>query len=1128
MDSSIYVGIVVLPGITAAVMLALFSYLQIQTRAPYFRAWQVAWVFYLVSYALQFIRLTVAPSMGIAWAAKALLGGTAICIWISTRLIRQDYRFRIMDPVWFVLALAWGWADAFVVYHDAFRQSLGSSWYLSKIEFGAGALLVLSAIRFFRRGWATRSDAFKLLGVALFAWAGLLFLSPFHELMGRISAGTGHFLGSLPQMLLGIAMVMVLYDSERRTVEENLLALSTLNEPQHGAHNPAVLRAEMLRMLEQLLQVMRCDRGAIVMGDEASSQLPTVQFGFTDELFQAFKQDGTCERVTEAARLRGEPIAVSFDVTDLGARGSFPQEEKVRPAMMQFGVRGMACAPLLAGEGVAGVIVVAHGRRGGFGEAQLRMLDALTRQIALTLQNYALVKETLRRREESELLTEIGQMVSSRLDPDEILLTVQRELSHLFDTRNFYVAFLEGEQLRFAIDCDNGAIGSKRSRRRTNGITEHIIQSGQPLLIRHDMEARRRELGVVPTGRPAKCFCGVPVFSQGNPVGVMAVLSYEEENLYSERDLEVLRTAAGQVSVAYDNARLFRDEQRRARTLAFLNTVSRMAISSQNAAQMLDEIVSEVQSNFTVDHIGIGVLDYVSKEVEIKAAGGNSTGVLGRRIPLGVGVLGRVARSNETALQQGTGQKLLGLLPDARSILCIPLTYSESLLGVLNLESAAENAFSNEDVLLLRTLSDLVAAALHNALVFQKMQQQSITDGLTGIKTRRYFLEAVHSEYRRASRSGRAFSVVLIDLDKFKEVNDSFGHLEGDLVLSRVGRLLEQKSRQSNVIARYGGDEFVILMPETGVEQAEILSERLRLWLATDPMLAERKISGSFGVATFPLHGATVEDIIRIADAGMYVSKRAGGNKVSTPDDFGAAHSLVTQRQLVTTYVEGFLQRESTGPDSLDELVDTLQKLRSAVQDDQAQAMRDALVILTRTAETREIHSAGHGDTVSKHVEAIGAELGLPREEIDELAFSARIHDIGKILIPEKILNKPYALTEEEFHLVKMHPTLGEELVRVMPNGSRIAGIVRHHHERFDGAGYPDNISGERIPLGSRIISAVEAYVNMVMERPYAELKTPAQAMEELEELSGTQFDGMIVRVFTRLLRAAKSSRSTQ
>ena len=182
------------------------------------------------------------------------------------------------------------------------------------------------------------------------------------------------------------------------------------------------------------------------------------------------------------------------------------------------------------------------------------------------------------------------------------------------------------------------------------------------------------------------------------------------------------------------------------------------------------------------------------------------------------------------------------------------------------------------------------------------------------------------SELKRASRSGRPISVVLMDLDKFKSVNDTKGHLEGDLVLTRVGRLLEQKCRQSNVVARYGGDEFIILMPETGVEQAQILAERLRLWIAQDPMLSEHQITGSFGVASFPVHGFSMEDIIRVADAGMYVSKRKGGDRVSTAEEIAGGESAAVRRQQISGYIEGFLQREHTGPEHVDELIATLRR----------------------------------------------------------------------------------------------------------------------------------------------------------------------------------------------------------
>ena len=458
----------------------------------------------------------------------------------------------------------------------------------------------------------------------------------------------------------------------------------------------------------------------------------------------------------------------------------------------------------------------------------------------------------------------------------------------------------------------------------------------------------------------------------------MVAMNPDREFVFEQRDLDVLVTAAGQVSVAVENARLFADEQRRSRQLAFLNNVSRTAISSDDPVHMLGEIASEIQKNFSFDHIGVGLLDYGTKEIEIKAEAGVTAHAMGRRIPIGTGILGRVARTGERALvQNALPGNLTGILPDSRAVLCIPITYGESLLGVLNIESRNENAFSPQDVLILNTLADLLATALHNAFVFQKLQQQSITDGLTGIKTRRFFWEALSAEWKRASRSGRPFSVVLIDLDKFKEVNDSMGHFEGDLVLARVGRLLEQKSRQSNVVARYGGDEFIVLMPDTGSEQAQVLAERLRQWLASDPMLSEHHITGSFGVASFPMHGFSIEDIIRVADCRhvrlqalrrKFGLDRAGicrgpGLRPAAPADIGLYRGLSAARA----------HRAGT-PRGID--LHAEQTLRRDEEDCNVPLLKEAIESLSRAAESRELQTAGHGDLVARYTEVVARAPG--------------------------------------------------------------------------------------------------------------------------------------------------------
>jgi len=185
-----------------------------------------------------------------------------------------------------------------------------------------------------------------------------------------------------------------------------------------------------------------------------------------------------------------------------------------------------------------------------------------------------------------------------------------------------------------------------------------------------------------------------------------------------------------------------------------------------------------------------------------------------------------------------------------------------------------------------------------------------------------------------------------------------------------------------------------------------------------------------------------------------------------------------------------------------------------------------ALRTLTRAAETRE-YSAGHGDAVARFAEAIGHELMLTEEEMTDLVFAARVHDVGKIIIPERILNKPGPLSDDEFALMKKHVLVGAQIVDAIPGRERARLMVLHHHERFDGSGYPNGQRGEEIPLGSRISSVAEAFVDMTTERAYAAIKSQEEAIAELEAMSGVQFDGMLVRILIRQLRGEKIIKSS-
>ena len=242
-------------------------------------------------------------------------------------------------------------------------------------------------------------------------------------------------------------------------------------------------------------------------------------------------------------------------------------------------------------------------------------------------------------------------------------------------------------------------------------------------------------------------------------------------------------------------------------------------------------------------------------------------------------------------------------------------------------------------------------------------------------------------------------------------------------------------------------------------------------------------------------------------------------------DRAGCEGRICPRRNEISAYIEAS-QRECNRPEQLGELTSTLFKLCGGEQDCKVQLLKEAIESLSRAAESREVATAGHGDMVARYSEVIARALGLSSEETADLVFAARVHDVGKIFVPEQILNKPGPLHDEEFFQVKLHPHIGAEIVGKIPHSDMMREAIEHHHQRFDGSGYPDGLRGEQVPLWARIIGLADAYANMVTEQSFSAARTPDQALDELSKMSGTRFDGMLVRLLIRGLKAEPPSSS--
>jgi len=1146
--------------VSAGLTTAIFALLQRLKRQTYVSLWAWGWALLTAHYlgpVFASWRGTAGWSGVLAILSEWLLAMAGLLFLTAAQAYAQTAPpVRTITAAGAVFAL---WA---VVYER--------HWFPVAPDLGIGLVLFAVAWSFWQEGRKQESLADELLAAAFGFWGALVLARVFGERSAFPLARDAGVVVVIPQLFVAGLMIMALYEEEKRRIERNMLALSNLNLATSSILGGEI-QQRLVQALERVLSVVRIPCGVLCLhyGDPLGPN--SVVTAGLKESFCAELQEHDLDNflVKQVARLGG--LVVFRDLTQEAKWAVLEQQDKFRQfrkLVLGQGLQTVAAISLQARERVFGTLVLGTYESRRFASAELRLLLALGHQIGMAVENSYLVQQAARRAEELNVLNEIGRTLSSTLDRSALFEKILAEMRRLFDVANFYIAFYDNarDEIRFELEVADGERKPKRSRPAGNHLTEYLIRTRQPLLIREDFAEQTRQLGVQPV-RQTGCYCGVPLVAYDRAVGVMAAYS-PQERVLDEGHLELLRLLASEASIAIENARLFGEERKKSRHLTLLNNVSRHGIATLNPEEILAKIAGEMQEFLTYDYIGIGVMQGASKEVVIQAEVGKRRGehsALGRRIRLEQGLVGQVACTGQViALRQVTEAGPEPLFSNSISAIGLPIIYADQLLGVLVLEASEPCDFPEEETLLLRTLADVIAGALHNALTFQKAQEQAITDGLTGVKTHRFFMEALSAEWKRATRAGRPFSLVLMDLDRFKFVNDFYGHLEGDAVMQRIGQVLEQNCRRSDVVARYGGDEFVILMPETNVEQSRQLANKLRGCINSDPELQEKNITASFGIATFPQHGSTPQELIQVADASMYLSKHQGGNAVSTAEHYDPKQAKTWKRDVLEAYLGVTLKRLfSTGPEAFEEVYRRLQQFtqslpmarlvpgKEGAEPPGAAAEHDAsfalselnpAVIETVTSlafavDAKDHYTQGHSQKVSayavllaqglangaaspagNHSLAPGSYRPTP-PEMEEIRLAALLHDVGKVGIPEAVLNKMGPLDEDEWEVMKRHATLGAKILEPLRGISRIREMVKYHHEFYDGSGYPEGLAGQKIPLGARIISVADAYDTITSDRTYKKARTVEEAFAELERCAGTQFDPELVRVFIQTMR---------
>jgi len=383
---------------------------------------------------------------------------------------------------------------------------------------------------------------------------------------------------------------------------------------------------------------------------------------------------------------------------------------------------------------------------------------------------------------------------------------------------------------------------------------------------------------------------------------------------------------------------------------------------------------------------------------------------------------------------------------------------------------------------------EILVAHLTNATRYQQARLTSLTDALTGTGSRKLLEDKLHEEFDRAKRYRRPFAAAIIDLDHFKMINDALGHATGDEAIRKLAACVKQEKRGPDVLARYGGDEFVLLLPETGAEDAIVLLERVRARAQEIRFDQGMGLSISCGVAESLLDADEApQDVLARADVALYEAKNAG-------------------RNCVKLWSQDMTRLVHTGDIEI-ERIKKLQRRIMGLSEKAEKLFMESIWSLVQALEAKDVYARKHSENVTAYAVAIARTMELGPKYIDLIQRSAMIHDIGKIGIPDAVLFKRDHLTAHERRIIEQHPLIAVRILEKMSFLENEVAIVRHHHEKWNGRGYPDGLARTAIPLGARVIAVADTFDALTSNRAYHASRSIPEVLPMLKDSSGYDFD---------------------